>query len=89
LQKDCKYPSDGGGWTHRARVDSLGRHLESDVELVLKALGHPEALVTDLSTVGDFGLDAEERCAASAKLGVTLSDDDYIHEVAQRLRNKL
>jgi len=62
--------------------------MESSVELVLNALGHPEALVTDLSTVGDFGLDAEERFAASAKLGVALSDDDYIYEVAQRLRNK-
>jgi hypothetical protein len=62
--------------------------MESSVELVLNALGHPEALVTDLSTVGDFGLDAEERFAASAKLGVTLSADDYIYEVAQRLRNK-
>jgi hypothetical protein len=62
--------------------------LESYVEVVLNALDHPEALVTDLSTVGDFGLDAEERCAASAKLGVALSDDDYIYEVARRLRDQ-
>ncbi|BFU90863.1 MAG: hypothetical protein NTAFB01_20500 [Nitrospira sp.] len=60
--------------------------LESYVELVLNALDHPEALVTDLSTIGDFGLDDDERCAASAKLGVALSDADYIYEVAQRLR---
>ena len=33
-------------------VDSL----ESYVEVVLHALGHPEALVTDLSMVHDFGL---------------------------------
>ncbi len=63
--------------------------LESDVELVLKALGHPEALVTDLSTVGDFGLDENECAAASAALGVTLSDDDYIYEIAQRLRDEM
>jgi hypothetical protein len=62
--------------------------LDSYVELVLNALGHPDALVTDLSRVGDFGLDADERFAASARLGVTLSDDDYIYEVAQLLRDK-
>lgn len=61
---------------------------ESYVELVLNALDHPEALVTDLSTVGDFGPDADECLAASAKLEVTLSDTDYVYEVAQRLRDK-
>jgi hypothetical protein len=53
------------------------------------ALGHPEALVTDLSTIGDFGLDHDDRSAASAMLGVALSDADYIYEVAQRLRDKV
>jgi hypothetical protein len=62
--------------------------LKSYVELVLKALKHPEALVTDLSTIGDFGLDDDERSSASALLGVTLSHTDYIYEVAQRLRNR-
>lgn len=62
--------------------------LESYVELVLNALDHPEALVTDLSTVGDFGLDDDERSAASSRLGV-LSDADYIYEVAQRLRDQV
>jgi hypothetical protein len=62
--------------------------LESYVELVLNALDHPDALVTDLSTVGDFGLDADERFAASARLGVTVSDDDHFYEVAQHLRDK-
>lgn len=63
--------------------------VESYVELVLNALGHPEALVTDLSTVGDFGLDVDERYAASARLGVTLSDDDYIYEIAQHIHDKV
>jgi hypothetical protein len=62
--------------------------LESYVELLLNALDHPEALVTDLSTVGDFVLDADERFAVSARLEVILSDDDYIYDVAQRLRDK-
>jgi len=42
--------------------------LESYVELVLTALKHPEALVTDLSIIGDFGLDDDERFSASALL---------------------
>lgn len=62
--------------------------LESYVELVRTALGHPEALVTDLSTIGDFGLDDDDRSSASAKLGVSLSDADYIYEVARRLRDQ-
>lgn len=61
--------------------------LESHVEVVLNALGHPETLVTDLSTIGDFGLEYDERCAASAKLGVALSDDDYVYEIVRRLRD--
>lgn len=43
--------------------------------------------MTDLSTIGDFGLEDDERCAASAKLGVTLSDDDYVCEIVRRLRD--
>ena len=62
--------------------------LEPYVEAVLNALGHPEALVTDLSTIGDFGLEDDERCAASARLGVTLSDDDYVYEIARGLRDQ-
>jgi hypothetical protein len=62
--------------------------LKSYVELVLNALGHPEALVTDLSTIGDFGLDDDERSAASDKLGVALSDDDSVYEIARCLRDK-
>ena len=61
--------------------------VETYVERVVDALGHPEALVTDLSTIGDFGLDADERSAVSAKLGLTLSDDDYVYEIARRLRD--
>jgi hypothetical protein len=62
--------------------------LESYVETVLNALKHSEALVTDLSTIGDFDLDDDERSVASVLLGVTLSNVDYIYEVAQRLRDQ-
>lgn len=63
--------------------------LEPYVEQVLNALDHPEALVTDLSTIGDFGLDDDERSAASDRLGVALSDDEHVYEVARRLRDQV
>jgi hypothetical protein len=58
------------------------------IELALNALGYPEVLVTDLSKVGDFGLDEDVRSAAGANLGVMLSDDDYIYEIPPRLRDQ-
>lgn len=62
--------------------------LEPYVEQVLEALGHPEALVTDLSTIGDFGLEDNECAAAGSKLRVALLDDDYIYEIARRPRDQ-
>lgn len=62
--------------------------LESYVEVVLEALGYPEALVTDLSTIGDFGFEDDERSAAGDNLGLALVDDDYVYEMARRLRDK-
>jgi hypothetical protein len=62
--------------------------LEPYVEQVLKALKQLEALVTDLSMIGDFSLDDDERTAASTRLGVVMMNTDYIYEVAQRVRDK-
>lgn len=62
--------------------------LEPHVEQVLKALNQPEALVTDLSMIGDFSLDDDERTAASVRLGAVMTDTDFIYEVAQRVRAK-
>lgn len=61
--------------------------LESYVEVMFSACGHPEALVTDLSTIGDFGLEDDEGGTASSKLGLMLSDADYMYEIARRLRD--
>ncbi len=44
--------------------------------------------MTDLSTIGDFGLDDDERSAASSRLGLALSDADYIYEIARRFRDE-
>lgn len=44
--------------------------------------------MTDLSMIGGFGLDDDERSAANDRLGLPFSDDDYLYEMARRLREK-
>ena len=79
--------------------DSQVRELGREIGMVLKALGHPEALVTDLSAVSDFAcsfgsnsLLAMARAAlakrASRRLGVEVKVDDLIVDVARRVREK-
>ncbi|HKU69184.1 MAG TPA: hypothetical protein VJP85_15535 [Candidatus Baltobacteraceae bacterium] len=60
--------------------------LAPQVERVLEALGHPEAWVSDESTVDDFGFDDAELAAAARELGVAVQHDDYILDIARRLR---
>lgn len=61
------------------------------VDKVLDAIGHPEALVTDLSTCGDFwdrdGREAEAQ-TLSKKLGFRVSPSDRLIDVAGKLRLK-
>lgn len=64
--------------------------LDAYVQRVLDALGHPEAFVTDQSTLGDFyraaDPDSDAKLARVAeRLGLMLSFDDYIADVAERL----
>lgn len=63
--------------------------LEPEVQRVLEALGHPEAWVTDESQVGDFYTreDGPELLTpVSAALGLSLQFEDYIADVAEKLR---
>ena len=59
-----------------------------EVEQVLVALGHPEALVTDESCISDFDVRGDEWLALSKVLGVPINRGDYILDVAKRLRSK-
>ena len=61
---------------------------------VLEAVGHPEALVTDESSVYDFfdTFDSKKKkmrsvLGLSKKLGIDVSDDDLIWEVARNLKD--
>jgi len=57
-----------------------------EVERVLVAIGHPDALVTDDSTVADFELTAFQRVRAQQLLQRPVRDDDPIHALAATLR---
>lgn len=60
----------------------------SYVDRVLEALGHPEAIVTDLSSVNDFMPDDNEIQDAIDKLGIVIGHDDTIVEIAKRLEQE-
>ena len=68
-----------------ARVDALA----PQVQRVLDAIGHPTAFVTDGSVVGRFLRVQVDPVAvldgASKALGVPISEDDHLWEVAERL----
>ena len=84
-----------GKEVHVAPQDRVTR-LEPFVGRVLEALDHPEALVTDMSSLMDFspnyaaGPEHPENALwiaeLGAKLGVPLSYDDLIADVAERLQ---
>jgi len=74
-----------------AKQDKINE-LDYWVQVVLKALGHSEALVTDESMVGDF-LDIfdkkeskKELKKAIKKLKIDMDSHDYIYEVAKKLK---
>jgi hypothetical protein len=65
------------------------KNLQPFVKMVLNVLGHPEALVTDMSTIWDFvEIDEEEKIPKkwSEKLGINVKGSDYIWKIADKLR---
>lgn len=70
----------------QCKIDQLLEY----VDIVLEALGHPEALVTDESEIWDFhpskNGQAEWLKEISEKLGIDVTIRDYIWEVAEHVR---
>lgn len=66
---------------------ALVREFRLEVVEILDAIGHPEALVTDESTLWDFSLEPLEYALAEEALGVKF---DHVHErlvdIASRMR---
>jgi hypothetical protein len=58
---------------------------ETQVNRLLAALGHPEALVTDLSQVFDFDPDEEAEADLSELMGRTVRPVEYLWQLAQEL----
>lgn len=65
------------------------RELRPWIDEVLKAIGHPEAWVSDKSMVCDFFLEEDELREVVVKLLVPVEDDDYLIDVARRLRDRV
>jgi uncharacterized protein YoaH (UPF0181 family) len=61
---------------------------ETEVNRILAALGHPEALVTDLSQVFDFGDDEEAADDLAELMGRSVNAGEYIWKLAQELSEK-
>lgn len=95
LSKLTPVPPEKQHWRKRDRVvidlaptDRVDQ-LAPEIEKVLEALGHPEALVTDQSAIGDFGvMEQHEIDWIAGFLGVEVQRRDYLVTIAQRLRDK-
>lgn len=56
------------------------------IDAILDALDHPEALVTDLSSFGDFMLDEDELKCLSEKFEMEIKEETLLINVAKFLR---
>ena|ERR1700733_11250495 len=66
--------------------DDQVQQLEAEVNVVLAALGYPDALVSDLSCVNDFGLSIKEINTVANKLGFDVSRHDFIVDLAKKVK---
>lgn len=73
------------GYTITSAPQDRITRLEAQVDKILIALGHREAWVTDESMINDFDIEEHELEKLSADLGVKVSLDDYIADVAERM----
>ena len=62
--------------------------LKPYVDRVLEAIGHPEAWISDRSSIGDFrqGDYQEFVNDVAAKLGIGINKGDYLVDIAMRLK---
>ncbi len=61
---------------------------ETEVNRILAALGHPEALVTDLSQVFDFGEDEEAAADLDKLMGRAVGAGEHLWKLAAELAEK-
>lgn len=61
---------------------------EAEVNRILAAIGHPEALVTDLSQVFDFGEDEEAAADLEQLMGRAVDAGEHLWKLAAELAQK-
>jgi len=61
---------------------------EAEVNRILAALGHPEALVTDLSQVFDFGEDEQAAADLDRLMGRAVDAGEHLWKLAAELAEK-
>jgi hypothetical protein len=58
-----------------------------ELAAILVAIGHPEAYITDESSLGDFALEPLEYALAEEELGIQFkSDHELLVDIAERLK---
>lgn len=82
----------GGPWKGKTAYiadDTRVRELRHEIDLVLEAIEHEDAMVTDLSSLSDFELGPLEYTLAEDFLGLKFkTKHDRLVDIAQRLRDK-
>ena len=73
------------GYTVKSVKISKVKQYSEYIDIVLDALGHPEAYVTDESTIWDFMLTKKTIADMKLKFKVPVSNKDYIWKIAERL----
>lgn len=68
-----------------AETDHIEQY-EAEIERLLDILDFPEALVTDLSLIWDFG--DVDLVAVGEQLGFPITGDSYLWEIAKRMKHK-
>lgn len=66
----------------------LSQFTEEQVQELLELIGYPEALITDQSSLSDFGLDPEEVQAITAHYGFAVERTDYLVDVLVRAHRR-
>lgn len=56
-----------------------------EMACILDAIGHPEAFVTDMSSIGDFCLDEPEIKQLTIDFGFEVKESDLLIEIAKQL----
>lgn len=72
----------------KAPQSKLSKRKSNIVQSVLNMLDHPEAFITDLSTVGDFPCSPNKLKAWSKHLGFKIKETDYIVDVVLKYQDK-